>query len=158
MGKETFAHYQTEDCMAQTPEHVNNLLSNVWARAKEAANREREMLEAYISEEGETLDGGIQPWDWRYYAEKVRQAKFNFDESELKSYLSLDSITNAMFDVSNKLFGLKYLKRDDVIVYHPDVNVYEVRRNKAGSEDDDDDDELVAIFLHDNDTLTNRST
>lgn len=47
--------------------------------------------------------GGIQPWDWRYYAEKVRQAKFNFDESELKPYLSLDSITNAMFDVSNKL-------------------------------------------------------
>jgi peptidyl-dipeptidase Dcp len=157
MGKETFAHYQTEDCMAQTPENVNNLLSNVWARAKEAANREREMLEAYISEEGETLDGGIQPWDWRYYAEKVRQAKFNFDESELKSYLSLDSITNAMFDVSNKLFGLKYLKRDDVIVYHPDVNVYEVRRNKAGS-DDNDDDELVAIFLHDNYARAHKSS
>lgn len=154
MGKETFAHYQTEDCMAQTPENVNNLLSNVWARAKEAANREREMLEAFVLEEGETLDGGIQPWDWRYYAEKVRQAKFNFDESELKPYFSLDSITNAMFDVSNKLFGLKYLKRDDVIVYHPDVSVYEVRRNKTGS----DDDELVAIFLHDNYSRAHKSS
>lgn len=71
---------------------------------------------------------GIQPWDWRYYAEKVHQVKFNFDESELKPYLSLDSITNAIICLMclNKLFGLKYLKRDDDIVYHPDVNVYDV--------------------------------
>ena len=148
MDKSTFAEYQTEDTMAQTPENVMKLLTNVWARAKEAANREREMMEAFLTEKGETLEGGIQPWDWRYYAEQVRQANYNFDESELKPYLSLDAVTNAVFDVSNKLYGLKYVKRDDVEAYHPDVNVYEVRRNKAGT--DSDEDELVALFLHDN--------
>ena len=146
MNKKNFAEYQTEDTMAQTPENVMKLLTDVWSRSKDAANREREMLEAFLTEKGETLEGGIQPHDWRYYAEQVRQANYNFDESELKPYLSLDSVTNAVFDVSNKLYGLKYVKRDDIEAYHPDVNVYEVRRNKAES----DDDELVALFLHDN--------
>lgn len=145
MGKATFAEYQTEDTMAQTPENVNKLLSDVWTRAKEAANRERMMMETFLTEKGETLEDGIQPWDWRYYAEQVRQASYNFDESELKPYLSLDSVTNAVFDVSNKLYGLKYVKRDDVETYHPDVNLYEVRRD-VGT----DEDELVALFLHDN--------
>ena len=146
MGKESFAEYQTEDTMAQTPENVNKLLSDVWTRAKEAANREREMMEDFLTEKGEELEGGIQPWDWRSYAEQVRQANYNFDESALKPYLSLDSVTSAMFDVSNKLYGLKYVKRDDVEMYHKDVNLYEVRRNKSNS----DEDELVALFLHDN--------
>lgn len=146
MNKPTFADYQTEDTMAQTPQNVLKLLTNVWTRAKDAANRERSMMEAFLAEKGETLEGGIQAWDWRYYAERVRQASYNFDESELKPFLSLDAVTNALFAVSNKLYGLNYVKRDDLRAYHPDVNVYEVRRNKANS----DDDELVAIFLHDN--------
>jgi peptidyl-dipeptidase Dcp len=153
MNKESFAEFQTEDTMAQTPENVNKLLSDVWARAKEAANREREMMEAFLTGKGETLDGGFQPWDWRYYAEQVRQANYNFDESELKPYLSLDAVTNAMFDVSNKLYGLKYVKRDDIEAY-PDVNVYEVRRDKAGSDNDD----LVALFLHDNYARAHKSS
>lgn len=156
MGKSTFAEYQTEDTMAGTPENVMKLLTDVWARAKDAANREREMMEAFLAEEGETLDGGIQAWDWRYYAEKVRQANYNFDESELKPYLSLDAITKALFDVSNKLYGLKYVKRDDVQAYHPDVDVYEVRRNRAGAEAEGD--ELVALFLHDNYARAHKSS
>jgi len=146
MKKETFAEYQTEDTMAQSPENVMKLLTDVWARAKDAADREREMMEEFLKGKGEELDGGFQPWDWRYYAEQVRQAKYDFDQSELKPYLSLDSVTSAMFDVSNKLYGLKYVKRDDVETYHPDVNLYEVRKNKVNS----DEDELVALFLHDN--------
>ena len=146
MNKKTFAEYQTEDTMAGSPENVMKLLTSVWEKAKDAANRERDMLETYLKENGETVEDGIQPHDWRYYAEKVRQKNFDFDESLLKPYLSLDSVTNALFDVSNKLYGLKYIKRD-IEVYHPDVNVYEVRRNKVGSTDED---ELVAIFLHDN--------
>jgi len=148
MDKSTFAEYQTEDTMAQTPENVMKLLKDVWARSKDAANREREMMEAFLTEGGEELEDGIQPWDWRYYAEQVRQANYNFDESELKPYLSLNAVTNAVFDVSNKLYGLKYVKRDDVEAYHPDVNVYEVRRNKAEAKGEED--ELVALFLHDN--------
>ena len=105
------------------------------------------MLEAFVSRKGETLEGGIQPWDWRYYAEQVRQAEYNFDENEMKPYLSLEAVTKAAFDVSNRLYGLKYVKRDDIAGYHPDVDVYEVRRTKK---DNPDEDELISIFLHDN--------
>ena len=146
MGHSTFANFQCEDTMAQTPENVLKLSMDVWERAKEAANKERAMMESFLSEKGEELEGGILPHDWRFYAEQVRQANYNFDESELKPYLSLDSVTNAVFDVSNKLYGLKYVKRDDIKAYHKDVNVYEVRRAKKDSSED----ELVAIFLHDN--------
>ena len=146
-NKTSFAEYQFEDTMAQTPEAGMKLLNDVWVKAKDAADRERVMMETFLAEKGETLELGIQPWDWRYYSEQVRVAKFNFDENDMKPYFSLDAVTTAAFDVSNKLYGLKYVKRDDIVAYHPDVNVYEVRRNKKGSSDED---ELVAIFLHDN--------
>ncbi len=146
-GKKSFAEYQFEDTMAQTPEAGMKLLNDVWVKAKDAANGEREMMESFLQEKGETLEGGIQPWDWRFYAEQVRVAKFNFDENEMKPYFSLDAVTTAAFDVSKKLYGLKYVKRDDIVAYHPDVNVYEVRRAKK---DAPEEDELVAIFLHDN--------
>mmetsp|Transcript_7875 Transcript_7875/g.16105 ORF Transcript_7875/g.16105 Transcript_7875/m.16105 type:complete len:705 (+) Transcript_7875:141-2255(+) len=155
MGHTTFSEYQTEDTMAQNPENVMNLCMDVWKRAKEAADKERAMMESFLSEKGDELEGGIQPWDWRFYAEQVRQANFNFDESELKPYLSLDAVTNAVFDVSNKLYGLKYVKRDDIKAYHKDVNVYEVRRAKKDSPDED---ELVAIFLHDNFSRAHKSS
>ncbi|KAL7508667.1 hypothetical protein ACHAXN_005743 [Cyclotella atomus] len=144
-GKKTFAEYQLEDTMAQTPEAANKLLMDVWTKSKVAADKEREMMEAFLKESGECLESGIQPWDWRFYAEKVRLANFNFDENEMKPYFSLDAVTDAVFDVSNKLYGLKYVKRPDIVAYHPDVNVYEVRHDTADGEE-----ELVAIFLHDN--------
>lgn len=81
----------------------------------------------------------------RYYAEKVRIAKYDFDESLLRPYLSLDSMTKALFAVSNKLFGLKYVKRDDIESYHPDVDTYEVRETA-----EDGSEKLIAIFIHDN--------
>merc|ERR1712157_110186 len=96
-------------------------------------NRERKALEEYAGME-------IDPWDWRYYAEKVRLAKYDFDESLLRPYLSLDKITDAVMGVSNKLFGLRYVKRDDILSYHTDVNTYEVYKG----------DKLVAIFIADN--------
>jgi peptidyl-dipeptidase Dcp len=140
-GFDNFAQYQCVDRMAKTPEAVIDLLENVWNKAKISANREREAMEEFLEGSGEILEGGIQAWDWRYYAEKVRQAKYDFDESLLKPYLSLESVTNAVFDVSNKLFGLKYHLRSDIQAYHPDVKTYEVR---------DSNDKLIAIFLHDN--------
>ncbi|KAL7554361.1 hypothetical protein ACHAWF_017794 [Thalassiosira exigua] len=147
--KRTYAEYKFEDTMAQTPENGMKLLLDVWEKAKVAANGEREMMEEFLGNKGETLKGGIQPWDWRYYAEQVRKAKFDFDFDELKPYFSLDAVTNAVFDVSGKLYGLKYVKRDDIVAYHPDVVVYEVRRSRKDSPVDGEDD-LVAIFLHDN--------
>jgi peptidyl-dipeptidase Dcp len=140
-GYSNFAQYQCVDRMAKTPAAVIQLLENVWTKAKVSATKEREALEQFLGESGEQLDGGIQPWDWRYYAEKVRRAKYDFDESLLKPYLSLDSVTNAVFEVSNRLFGLKYISRPDIESYHPDVKTYEVCNG---------DGKLVAVFLHDN--------
>jgi peptidyl-dipeptidase Dcp len=142
-GYQNFAQYQCVDRMAKTPEKVVDLLENVWEKAKISANREREAMEQYVAENFGELEGGIQPWDWRYYAEKVRIAKYDFDESLLKPYLSLDSVTKAVMAVSNKLFGLKYVERDDIVSYHEDVKTYEVRNEK-------ENDQLVAIFIHDN--------
>ena len=88
---------------------------------------------------------GIQPWDWRFYAEKVRIARYDFDESVLKPYLSLDKVTEAVMAVSNKLFGLRYVKCGDITSYHPDGNTYEVYEIA-----EDGSDKLVSIFIHDN--------
>ena len=84
-GYKSFAAYQCDDRMAQTPEAVNELLENVWNRAKDVANEERRVMEEYVKSHGIDLPGGtIEPWDWRYYAEKVRQEKYDFDEGLLK--------------------------------------------------------------------------
>jgi peptidyl-dipeptidase Dcp len=140
-GYKTFAEFQCVDRMAKSPENVMKLLEDVWERAKVSADRERQALEEHVAESGMELPGGIQPWDWRHVAEKVRKAKYDFDETLLKPYLSLDSVRTAMFAVSGNLFGLTYTLRPDLPTYHPDVDAYEVR-NK--------DDQLVSIFLHDN--------
>ena len=139
-GYKNYAEYQCVDRMAKTPEAVSKLLEDVWTRAKISADREREALEDFVKESGVELEGGIEAWDWRFYAEKVRKAKYDFDESVLKPYLSLDSVREAMFAVSGNLFGLSYVPRPDIETYHPDVEAFEVRRGE----------ELVAIFLHDN--------
>jgi peptidyl-dipeptidase Dcp len=144
---DSFGHYQCEDMMAKTPEKVMELLEKVWDKAKVSANNEREALLSYVqkeSPEGAAVTD-IEPWDWRYYAELVRKQKYNFDESALKPYLSLDAVTQALFEVSNKLYGLSYKERPDIQAYHSDVKVYEVSEKAA-----DGSDKLVAIFLVDN--------
>ena len=103
------------------------------------------MSSASSSTEGTGDDSAaIEPWDWRYYAEKVRQTKYDLDETELKPYFPLDNMCNAIFDCANQLFGLRFVLRPDLVAYHPDVKTYEVRETVAG------EDRLVAIFLHDN--------
>jgi len=144
--KQSFAHYQCEDYMAKTPAAVMDLLEKVWAPAKLSADSERKALEECVAERGESLEGGIQAWDWRYYAEKVRQTKYDFDEGELKPYFSLEQMTKALMSVSNRLYGLTYKLRPDIVSYHPDVQTYEVLEKdpETGA------DKLVAIFIHDN--------
>ena len=148
-GYKSYAAFACADRMAKTPENVMTLLTNVWDRAKVSANKEREALEEYVKEEGIELEGGIQPHDWRYVAEKVRVSKYDFDETLLKPYLSLDSVRNAMFAVSNKLFGLQYIPRPDLKLYQQDVEAYEVR---------DANDQLVSVFLHDNFSRQHKSS
>eukprot|EP00548_Thalassiothrix_antarctica_P003456 CAMPEP_0194139644 /NCGR_PEP_ID=MMETSP0152-20130528/9261_1 /TAXON_ID=1049557 /ORGANISM="Thalassiothrix antarctica, Strain L6-D1" /LENGTH=677 /DNA_ID=CAMNT_0038837567 /DNA_START=383 /DNA_END=2416 /DNA_ORIENTATION=- len=146
-GYESFAHYQCADRMAGTPEKVMELLENVWNRAKKTANQERKEMELFLDESNVELEEGIQPYDWRYYAEKVRKAKYDFDESLLKPYLSLKNVREALFAVSGNLFGLKYKKRNDIPLYHPDVDIYEVTEETS---DGTGEERLVSIFLHDN--------
>ncbi len=78
-----------------------------------------------MAEEG--INGSVQPWDWRYYAEKLRERMFDFSESELKPYLQLEKIIEACFDVATRLFGVTITEVKGVTAYHPDVRVFEVR-------------------------------
>src|SRR6201996_7284159 len=104
LGYPTFAAYRPEDSMAKTPEAVRGLLERVWKPARERALRDREALQRLIAEEGGNF--ALATWDWRYYAEKLRQISANFDDAAIKPYLSLDNMIEAAFDCASRLFGL----------------------------------------------------
>ncbi len=125
LGYPTFAAYRLEDSMAKTPEAVRALLERVWKPARAQALRDRDGLQGLIVEEGGNF--ALAPWDWRYYAEKLRQRRANFDDAAIKPYLALDNMIEAAFDCASRLFGLSFVERRDVPVWHPDVRVWEVR-------------------------------
>ena len=129
LGYPTFAAYRLEDSMAKTPEAVRSLLERVWKPARARALADRDALQALVAEEGGNFT--LAPWDWRYYAEKLRQAKANFDDAAIKPYLALDNMIAAAFDCATRLFGVTFSERKDVTVWHPDVRVWEVK-DKAG--------------------------
>ena len=126
MGYSNYAAYKLADSMAATPERARALLERVWAPALRRARQERDALQALVAEEGGNFK--LAPWDWRYYAEKLRQRRYAFDEAELLPYLALDNVIAAAFDTASKLFGLSFAERPDIPVYHPDVRVWEVTR------------------------------
>jgi peptidyl-dipeptidase Dcp len=125
LGYPTYAAYRLEDSMAKTPEAVRGLLERVWKPARARALADRDELQALIAEEGGNF--ALAPWDWRYYAEKLRQAKANFDDAAIKPYLALDHMIEAAFDCASRLFGIAFAERKDIPVWHPDVRVWEVR-------------------------------
>jgi peptidyl-dipeptidase Dcp len=125
LGYPTFAAYRLEDSMAKTPEAVRGLLERVWKPARAQALRDRDDLQAMVAEEGGNF--ALAPWDWRYYAEKLRQVRANFDDAAIKPYLALDHMIEAAFDCATRLFGLTFSERKDIPVWHPDVRVWEVR-------------------------------
>ena len=139
LGFDDFAAYRLDDSMAKTADAVEALLQQVWEPAKQKAREERAALEEAARAEG--LNEPIEPWDWRYYAEKVRQARYDLDEAEVKPYFVLDHMIEAAFDTAGRLFGLTFTGRPDLPVYHPDVRVWQVR-DRTGAD--------VGIFLHDN--------
>ena len=124
LGFSTFAAYRLEDSMAKTPEAVRGLLERVWKPARARALADRDALQALVAEEGGNF--ALAPWDWRYYAEKLRQARANFDDAAIKPYLSLDHMIEAAFDCATRLFGVRFAERKDIAVWHPDVRVWEV--------------------------------
>jgi peptidyl-dipeptidase Dcp len=125
LGFPTFAAYRLEDSMAKTPEAVRGLLERVWKPARARALADRDALQGLIAEEGGNF--ALAPWDWRYYAEKLRQAKANFDDAAIKPYLALDHMIEAAFDCATRLFGITFSERKDIPAWHPDVRVWEVR-------------------------------
>lgn len=129
LGFPSFAAYRLEDSMARTPEAVRDLLERVWKPARARALRDRDDLQALVAEEGGNF--ALAPWDWRYYAEKLRQAKANFDDAAIKPYLVLDHMIDAAFDCATRLFGISFAERRDIPVWHPDVRVWEVK-DRAG--------------------------
>ena len=125
LGFPTFAAYRLEDSMAKTPEAVRGLLERVWKPARERALADRDALQELIAEEGGNFQ--LAAWDWRFYAEKLRQRRANFDDAAIKPYLALDNMIAASFDTATRLFGVTFEERKDVPVWHPDVRVWEVK-------------------------------
>ena len=138
MGFSSYACFRLDDTMAKTPEAALGLLRRVWAPARERASREAEALQAMIAAEGGNFE--VKPWDWRYYAEKRRKALYDIDESELKPYLPLEAMIAAAFDVAHRLFGLSFVERHDVALYHADARAWTVVGREA---------EPIALFIGD---------
>jgi peptidyl-dipeptidase Dcp len=131
LGYPTFAAFRLEDSMAKTPQAVRDLLERVWTPARAKAMADRDAMQAMIAEDGGNFT--FAAWDWRYYAEKLRQRRANFDDSAIKPYLTLDSMIAAAFHTANRLFGLSFEERKDIPVWHPDVRVWQVK-GKDGAE------------------------
>ena len=125
LGYPNFARYRLDDSMAKTPEAVRALLDLVWTPARTRARADRDALQELARAEGGNF--ALAAWDWRFYAEKMRKARFDVDQAEIAPYLSLDNMIAAAFDTAGRLFGLTFHARHDVEVWHPDVRVWEVR-------------------------------
>ncbi|MDC0659609.1 M3 family metallopeptidase [Leisingera sp. SS27] len=126
LGYENFAAYKLETEMAKTPEAVRGLLMEVWGAAKSRADQDAKILTEMMQADG--VNGDLEPWDWRYYAEKRRKAEHDLDEAALKPYLQLDRLIEASFACASRLFGLEFAPLE-VPLYHPDCRAWEVTRN-----------------------------
>ncbi|MBN2131255.1 MAG: M3 family metallopeptidase [Sedimentisphaerales bacterium] len=124
LGYDTHAEYVLERNMAKTPEKVYAFLNDLWEPAVRRARKEVADMQAIIDREGH--DFALQAWDWWYYAERVKKEKYDLDDAMLRPYFKMENVRKGAFDVAEKLYGIKFVKRDDVQVYHPDVEVFEV--------------------------------
>ena len=124
LGYKSHSNYVLEESMAKTPENVNKLLNDLWKPALEIAKTEAADIQKMMAKEG--IKGAVQPYDWRYYTEKIRKERFDLDEEELKPYFSLENVRKGVFQVTEKLYGLQFKVLTDVPKYHEDVTVWEV--------------------------------
>ena len=138
LGYETHAHFILEENMAKNPENVYELLNQLWKPALKRAESEAKALQAMIDEEGGDFE--LQPWDWWHYAEKVKMAKYDLDEEMLRPYFQLENVRQGVFDLAAKLWGLQFVKRNDISKYHKDVEVFEVQ---------DEDGTLIGVLYTD---------
>ena len=134
LGYATHAHWRLEDSMAKTPERAMALMEAIWTPAVARVREEVADMQA-IASKGAGKAGTkrkIAPWDYRFYAEKVRKAKYDLDENEVKPYLQLEKLREGMFWVAGELFGFSFTPIENVEVYHPDVRVWEVKDKASG--------------------------
>lgn len=125
LGYKNHADYVLEESMAKEPRKVYDFLNKIWDAALPVAKKEAEELQKIMDGEGENAQ--LHPWDWWYYAEKLRQQKYELDEEMLRPYFVLENVREGVFYVADRLFGLKIEERTDIPKYHEDVQVYEVK-------------------------------
>lgn len=139
LGFKTHAHYRMADTMAKEPETAMELMMKVWPAAVARVKEEVADMQEVANAEGAGIT--IKPWDYRFYAEKVRKAKYDLDQAEIKPYFKLDNMVAAMFDAANKLYGMSFTENTgSVPVFHPDIRTFEVKRGEK----------LVGLFYLDN--------
>lgn len=124
LGYKSHAAYVLEESMAKNPENVAKLLNDLWTPALAIAKTEASDIQKMMDKDG--VKDKVKPYDWRYYTEKIRKQRFDLDEQELKPYFSLDNTRNGIFQVTEKLYGLKFKQLNDVPKYHDEVTVWEV--------------------------------
>ncbi|GLS83369.1 M3 family metallopeptidase [Paraferrimonas haliotis] len=125
LGFNNWAEYRMNNAMAQKPENVRNMLASMVPAVVKNATKEAEAIKKMMKSEG--TEHALQPWDWAYYAEKVRQKEYAIDEAEVKQYFEFNSVLEkGVFFTMNKLYGITFKARPDLPVYHPDVKAYEV--------------------------------
>lgn len=139
LGFDNYAAYNTDNVMAKTPENAIDLLMKIWKPTVNRVNEEVAEMQAYADAAGDNIK--IEPWDYYYYLDKVRQQKYSFDEAAVAPYFSVDSVRNGLFILAKKLYGVEFKELPDAPKYHPDVKVYEVL-DSAGNH--------LAVFMSDN--------
>src|SRR5207244_4015323 len=126
LAYQTHAHWRLENTMAGTPERALQLMEAVWKPAVARVREEVADMQAIADKEGAKIK--IAPWDYRYYAEKVRKAKYDLDENEIKPYLQLEKLREGVFWAAGQLYGFEFAQLHDLPVAHPDIRVWEVTR------------------------------
>jgi peptidyl-dipeptidase Dcp len=125
LGYATHADFVLEERMAKTSDKVYELIDRLWGPAKAVAAQEAEALQAAIAADGEDFE--LMPWDWFYYAEKVRKARYDLDEQAVRPYFALGNVLEGAFWLANQLYGITFSELTDIPVYHPEVKAYEVK-------------------------------
>jgi peptidyl-dipeptidase Dcp len=125
LGFANHAEYVLAERMAERPDAVYDLLDRVWQPARRVAIQERQERRAMMNADG--VDGELEGWDWRYYTEKLRKARFDFDDETLRPYFEVNVVRDGVFALAGRLFGLGFVRRDDIPGWYPDQQVFEVR-------------------------------
>lgn len=138
LGFNSFADYQLDNVMAKTVAAAEDLLMNIWKPAIAKVKEEVADMQAYADKHGDKIT--IEPWDYYYYAEKVKKEKYNFSEDDVRPYFHVDSVRKGIFTLANKLYGITFTEMPDAPKYHPDVKVYDVKDAQGNH---------VAVFMTD---------